>query len=148
MNENNEPVPPKTAYEIRNLLKTQRKKLKLTQFEIANILGENNKTIVSFVENGQRNIPRHKICLFAKAYQITEEILAPLVHVKDSTDVLPLIKILAASTIKEITAAEFNKLASFYNKIVKEKRGSTELSPELQRVLFGSFCKSAGPPAN
>lgn len=147
MNTNNEPTQPKTADEVRALLVQKRKKLNLTQFGVAKLVNESSSANISNIENGKRGIPKEKVALFAKAYQLTEETLATVVTKRGrirgradndtlNLDVLPFIKKIATSNREKLTVAELKELINGYAALQKSVE---DLAPELRDLLLGTL---------
>lgn len=146
-----DPTPPKTADEVRVLLKQQRRKLQRSQSDIAKVVGLKSNATISRIENGIQDIPEEKFFNFVKAYQLSEKTLAPLLStggpkrgrrigwVKDCNldlDVLPLIKKIAAGNKKQLTMKELCALIKGYMAI---QQSMANVAPELRDLLLGTL---------
>ena len=63
---------------VGNQIRKRRKQLKITQDELAKLTGYGDKTAISKIELGQRDLTQSKIVLFANALQTTPAYLLGL----------------------------------------------------------------------
>ncbi len=159
MDNNEKSTLPKTPDEVRAFLVQQRIKLGISQRQVSDIAKFRNACTISRIETGTQAVSRNKLSQIASAYQVPEDTLKLLVSsskrgrkiggmkitgLEEHTDILPLIKALAASDRENILASEMRTLIDGFVNMHASMQG---LSTETQQVLLKALLAPAAKTA-